>query len=125
MKKLVGFVVSILVPAFIMAGGVANSAVAQGMAAKAMVKPKVLLENDKVRVFEGTYKPGDESAAAASGTRIVRVMKGGTIQRIFADGKKETLVRKTGQVYMLEPGPAYTFKNIGKTVFQTYVVQLK
>ena len=126
MKKLVGFVVSILVPAFIMAGGVANSAVAQGMAAKAMVKPKVLLENDKVKVYETMYKPGDvNTGVASSATRIIRVMKGGTIQRSYADGKKETLVLKTGEVNFYTQLPAYNVKNIGKTVFQTYVVQLK
>jgi len=124
MKRSVAVLAGLLVPAFLMAGAVVNSAMAQEKMAKASVKPKVLLENDKVRVFEGTYKPGEESTAA-SGTRVVRVLKGGTIQRTFSDGKKDTLVRKTGQVYMLQPGPAYTFKNIGKTVFQTYVVQLK
>jgi len=56
----------------------------------------------------------------------------GTIQRVtmrvkdnFADGKKETVVWKTGQVRMNEPSQAYTATNIGKTEIHLYVVQLK
>jgi len=35
------------------------------------------------------------------------------------------LRRKTGEVYMGNVGPAYTVENIGKTVFQVYIVQFK
>jgi hypothetical protein len=87
---------------------------------------KVLLENDKVKVYETMYKPGDvNTGVASSATRIIRVLKGGTIERSYADGKKETLVLKTGEVNFYTQLPAYNVKNIGKTVFQTYVVQLK
>ena len=85
-----------------------------------------VLENDKVKVYETTYKPGDvNTGVATSATRIIRVMKGGTIERTYADGKKETLVLKTGEVNFYTQLPAYNVENIGKTVFQTYVVQLK
>jgi hypothetical protein len=112
-----------------MAGGIANSVVAQEKAAQAADKPtvlRVLLENDRVRVYEARFKPGDENPTVpTSATRIVRVMKGGTLQRTYADGKKETVVYKTGEVRVSEPGPAYTNKNIGKTEVHPYVVQLK
>lgn len=126
MKKLVGFLVGIVVPAFLIAGGMANSAVAQEKAAKTAIKPNVVLENDKVRAFEVTYKPGDENASVpSSATRVVRALKGGTLQRTYADGKKETIVWKTGEVRMNTPSPAYTTKNIGNTEIHLYVVQLK
>jgi predicted regulator of Ras-like GTPase activity (Roadblock/LC7/MglB family) len=124
MKKLVSFLVGIVVPAFLIAGGMANSAMAQGKVAKATVK--VLLENDKVRVYELTQKPGAENTGVvATSSRIVRALKGGTIQRTYADGKKENVVYKTGQVRLNEPGPAFTTKNIGKTEILFYIVQLK
>jgi hypothetical protein len=124
MKKLVSFLVGIVVPAFLIAGGIANSAVAQGKTAKATIK--VLLENDKVRVYELTQKPGAENTGVvATSSRIVRALKGGTIQRTYADGKKETVIYKTGQVRLNEPGPAFTTKNIGKTEIRFYIVQLK
>ena len=126
MKKSVGFVVSILVPAFIMAGAVVNSATAQQKAAKATATGKVLLESDKVRVYEVTYKPGAENTSVpSSSSRVVRALKGGTIQRIYSDGKKENVTYKAGQVRLNEPGPGYTAKNIGKTQIVLYIVQVK
>jgi hypothetical protein len=126
MKKLISFVAGIVVPAFILAGGAASSAVAQGKAAMAPVQLKVLLENDKVRAFEFTQKPGqDNTSIASTKFRIVRAVKGGTIERTYADGKKETIVFKTGEVRMNEPGPGYTSKNIGKNDLHLYVVLLK
>jgi lipoprotein-anchoring transpeptidase ErfK/SrfK len=87
---------------------------------------KVLMENDKVRAYEVTSRPGDVNAAIPSTTtRVIHVVQGGTQEYTYADGKKETRVRKTGDVYMGDVGPAYTAKNVGKTVFQVYVVQVK
>jgi len=86
---------------------------------------KVLVENDKVTAMENTYAPGAESELSRSGVRVVRVLKGGTLQRTFEDGKKETVTYKTGQTVINEPGPAYRNKNIGKTTIVLYVVRLK
>ncbi len=126
MKKLIRFVVGIVIPAFIMAGGVASSAVAQEKAAKGTPTTKVLLDNAKVRVIEVTFKPGDTNTGIVSTSyRIVRALTAGTTQYAYADGKKETKVRKAGDVWIAEPGPAYTSTNVGKTVAKVYVVQLK
>jgi hypothetical protein len=76
-------------------------------------------------VRERTFRPGVEAKNPNSATRIIRVLKGGTLERNYADGKKETTVRKTGEVYMNEPGQAFTNKNVGKTDVQLYIVQLK
>jgi hypothetical protein len=127
MKKLISFVVSIVLPASIMVGGMANSAVAQDKAAKNSATRKVLLDNDKVQVFENTQRPGEVNASPPTTKfRVVRVLKGSTIERTHADGKKETFVRKTGEVFWNQPSPAtYSNKNVGKTDYQTYVVVLK
>jgi hypothetical protein len=126
MKNLTRFAVGIVVPAFIMAGGLASSTSAQEKATKGSAVVKVLLDNDKVRVVETTTKPGDTNTAVASSSiRIVRALKGGTLERTYADGKKEDIVWKAGEVRYLDKLPAYTIKNTGKTVVQTYTVQLK
>ena len=126
MRKLARILAGVLVPAFLVAGIAATPAMAREKMAKGAPTIKVLLENDKVKVYLTTYKPGDvNTAVASSATRIVRVMQGSTIERTYADGKKETLVFKAGAVNYYTQLPAYNVKNIGKTVFQTYVVQLK
>src|SRR6266511_850353 len=103
MRRFAAVLAGLLVPAFLLAGAVVNSAMAQQKAAKATVTHKVLLENDKVKVFEVTYKPGAANTSiASSSSRVVRALKGGTIQRTYSDGKKENVTYKTGQVRLNE-----------------------
>ena len=124
MRKPAAAFLSLLIPAFLMAGMIVNPAIAQDKATKSALK--ALLENNKVKVYEVTYAPGAENTGVAASTqRIVRALKGGTLERSYADGKKEKVAWKTGEVKQIDPGPAYTTKNIGKTEIQLYVVQLK
>ncbi len=127
MTKLIRFVVGIVMPAFIVAGGIANSAVAQDKAAKGMMSSTVILDNAKVRVLLNTFKPGDVNTnILSSSPRVVRALKGGTLERTYADGKKESIVWKSGDVRYLESSPVtYTNKNVGKTEIQLYLVVLK
>ena len=131
MKK---FFRAFLVPAFALAVAIAIPAVAQdkskgAKAGKGTSTVKVYFENDKVRVFERSYKPGDTNTEVASSQyRVVRTMKGGTLERTYADGKKEKTELKEGTVRWLEPtkgGATYTVKNIGKTEIVSYVIVLK
>jgi hypothetical protein len=87
---------------------------------------KVLLDNEKARAWETTIAPGAENNAVPStATRVLRVLSGGTLERTYADGKKEKIEYKAGEVRMLNPSPAYSVKNIGKTEVKLYVVQVK
>jgi len=124
MRTQAAALLGLLIPAFLAAGIAANPAIAQDKAST--VKMKVLVDNDKVKAYEVTYAPGAENKGIASTTmRIVRGLKGGTLERTYADGKKELVRWKAGEVKQVNPGPAYTTKNIGKGELQLYVVQLK
>ena len=113
-----------LTAAFLAAGIAVNPATAQDKGST--VKMKVLVDNNKAKAYEVTYAPGAENKGIASTTiRIVRALKGGTLERIYADGKKEKVLWQTGEVRQVNPGPAYTTKNIGKGELHLYVVQLK
>jgi hypothetical protein len=132
MKHLIRLFVSLVVPAFMLAGVVASPAMAQDKAkaapaAKGMAKLTVLAENDKARVFEVQYKPGDENKAVPSSSfRVVRALKGGTLMRTYADGKTQNVEWKTGEVRFVEADKvAYTTKNVGKSDIHLYVVVLK
>jgi hypothetical protein len=123
-----------LVPVFALAMVIASPAVAQekkaAPAAKGKATIKVLLENDKVRVYETTYRPGDVNTEVPTAYyRINRTMRDATIERTYADGKKEKLELKAGTVRMLEPAkpgaPTYTVQNIGKSEHVSYIVLLK
>jgi hypothetical protein len=112
--------------AFIVAGAMATAATAQDQAAKVADGPKILVETDKVRVFELTYKPGVRNENSVStAIRVVRALKGGTVERTYSDGKRETIVWKTGEVKILQPGPAFTNENVGNADVELYVVLVK
>ena len=129
MKRLISLFASLVVPVFMLT--VANPVMAQdkakdAMAQKATNTTKVLQENDQVRVVENTTKPGEMSGNVVRGLRVIRILQGGTQERIWADGKKEKLERKTGEVIIAGPDKqAYVVKNIGKTTIVSYVVQIK
>ena len=133
MKRLIRLLIGVLVPAFVVAGFGVQPAVAQekakdmkaAKAEKGKATLKVLHEDDKVRVIEATFKPGDAAANAARPFRVVRPLKGGTFQFTYADGKTEKVEWKTGQVKVRGPDPVFTPKNVGKSDVVLYIVFLK
>ena len=127
MRKLV--TASLAVLAFVLSGSMVNSAMAQAKKAEkgaATATMKVIVENAKARAYEITFAPGAENTAVpSSSVRVVRALKGGTLQRTYLDGKKENVVYKTGEVKLNEPGPGFTTKNVGKSAIKLYIVQVK
>lgn len=88
----------------------------------------VHIDNDRVRVNETHYRPGDVvEFEDRSMFRVQRILQGGTLERTYPDGKKETMELKAGDVRYQEPskGGNYTTRNVGKTDIVVYVVRLK
>jgi hypothetical protein len=82
------------------AGMVAMPAVAQDKAAPKMEKAKAgevvikeISQNDKLRVYEATFKPGDTGANATRPLRAVYAISGGKFERTYEDGKKQDIMR--------------------------------
>jgi len=132
MRTFAGVLAGLLVPAFLAAGVIAPAMAQEKKAEKKMDKAvagkavqKILLENDRVRVYEVTFKPGDEGANVERPYRIVRAVTGGTIERNYPDGKKQKVEWKAGEVKQLGPDKPYVPKNIGKTNVVLYGVELK
>lgn len=101
----------------------AGAVYAQDKAKERAPVTKVLLENDKVRVAETTFRPGDVSRADRP-MRANYIVKGGTLERTSKDGKKTVVERKTGTSVWLE-ADSDVVKNIGKTTFVVVTVRLK
>lgn len=130
MKRFIRLFLSMMIPAFMLAGVATSPAMAQDKAKAAKAQKgkaaiKVLFENDKVRVVEATFKPGDEGPKVARPFRVVRPLKGGTFQFTYADGKTEKVEWKVGEVKARGPDPVFTPKNVGKSDVVLYVVFLK
>lgn len=138
MKKLSRWIVGLSVPAFVFAGVVAGPAIAQDKAKDAQAAPVAKAEkgkssfiyyvdNDKVRVFQVTFKPGDVgNSDQTRPNRVVKVLKGGTLMRTYTDGTTEKVEWKTGDVKFIEAdSKPNTLKNVGKTDIVLYNVFLK
>ena len=86
---------------------------------------KILLDNDRVRVTEGVFKPGEMNPMEPRSYRITRVLKGNTtIERTHKDGKVEKIEWKEGAIYQSGPDNASS-KNVGKGTVTIYTVTLK
>ena len=87
---------------------------------------KVLIDNDTIRVTETIYPPGGGTASTQPGYRITRAIKGGTLERTHADGKKESITWKDGEVKEQPAAKApYALKNTGKSNVVLYTVAVK
>ena len=133
MTKSPGLLAALLFPAFVLAGVVANPALAQEKKMQKSVQKatagevtlKEIEQNDKLRVYEATYKPGDVSPSAKRPMRVVHALKGGTLERTYTDGKRETVEWKTGDTRIISEERPYAVKNIGKGVVHLLLVALK
>ena len=124
MSKSAGVLAALLIAAIFAAGAVAVPAMAQEKKA-AQRTQKVFIDNDKVRVTETTFKPGEVSPSIERPYRITRVIKGGKTVRTYADGKTVEREFKTGEVFAAGPDKPYSAKSISKTDIVLYSVNLK
>lgn len=85
---------------------------------------KVLIDNDKVRAYSTTFKPGDTSPSRARVQRVIHYMNAGTLRRTYPDGKTEDRKIKAGDMVWIEPA-TYAVKNVGKSTVQLYGVEVK
>ena len=84
---------------------------------------KFVMENDRVRVLEVKFKPGDKAVMHHHPDHVIYVLKGGQVKIKFL-GKIDVLDLKTGQVVFLK-AQSHEAKNIGKTDLHILVVELK
>ena len=84
-----------------------------------------MFENEKVRIVEIRYNPGDESATVERPARVILALKGGTLMGTYADGTTDKIHFIAGGAQYFAATPAFKFKNVGKTEVHLYTVDLK
>jgi hypothetical protein len=102
-----------------------SSAGAQMTSAPKPGTTKTVFENDKIAVMDNVLKPGEESPSSERGGLILYYIQGGTVERTFADGAKETVVRKTGQALTNPEKRPYAVTNTGKTTLRVITIKTK
>jgi beta-alanine degradation protein BauB len=85
---------------------------------------KLVMENDRVRVFEVTFKPGQEAVMHGHPDHVVYVLADYTLDLRLPDGKSQEVPLKAGQTIWMGAGP-HAARNIGKTEGRALVIELK
>jgi beta-alanine degradation protein BauB len=84
---------------------------------------KFLNENDRVRVLQVIFKPGDIAKMHNHPEHVVYVLSGGRM-RMTSDGKTDDLDLKAGSVVFLK-AQNHEAKNIGTSTIDLIVLELK
>ena len=84
---------------------------------------KLLNENDKVRVLQVTFKPGDVAKMHHHPDHLAYALQGGKMS-LTSGGKTQEMEIKTGSVMFLD-AQDHEAKNIGNTTLDLLVVELK
>jgi hypothetical protein len=85
----------------------------------------VFVDNDRVKVYEGRFSPGDKSPRMSNRPpRVEFALTDGQMRHYYPDGKIEDVTWKAGEVKWSERA-TYQQENVGKTEFRIRVVQLK
>ncbi len=84
---------------------------------------KCLNENEKMRVLEVVFKPGDAAKMHHHPEHAVYVLKGGKAS-LTSGGKTQEMELQTGSAIFLE-AQDHEVKNIGKTTIDLIVTELK
>jgi quercetin dioxygenase-like cupin family protein len=84
---------------------------------------KFLMENDRVRVLQVTFKPGDIAKMHYHPDHVVLALKGGKL-KLTSDGKASDVKLETGKAMFLN-AQNHQAENTGKTTVDLVVVELK
>jgi len=82
-----------------------------------------IMENERVRVFNATFKSGEIASMHHHPDHVVYVLKGGKI-KLTSEGKTNILDLETGKVVFLSE-QMHEAENVGHSTLELLVVELK
>lgn len=85
---------------------------------------KMVFENERVRLLEVTFQPGDSIGIHSHPDHAVYTLMPGSLAIYEVGGKPMEITMKAGDAAFL-PAQAHSAKNIGKTAMKVLVVELK
>ncbi|DAC72732.1 MAG TPA: cytoplasmic protein [Thermoplasmata archaeon] len=85
---------------------------------------KLLMENDRVRVFDARFKPGEKAAMHTHPDHIVYVFNDGKLKLSPSKGKTQEMDLKAGQTIWMDAA-SHAAENLGRTDAHLLVVELK
>ena len=104
--------------------GLSNMSFAQDVVKLMPAMHKLLLDNDDVKIYEATYKPGDKAPMHSHPKHIVYTLSGGKITMTGKDGKMEERSMAAGDVRE-NPPLTHATENTGDTEVEALVIERK
>ena len=84
---------------------------------------KLKMENDRVRVFDVTFKVGEKAVMHHHPDHVIYVLEGGKM-KLTSEGKTDVLDLKDKDAVFLK-AQMHEAENIGKSTIELLVVELK
>ncbi|MGZ6346831.1 MAG: cupin domain-containing protein [Anaerolineales bacterium] len=84
----------------------------------------LILENDRVRMFDVRFKPGQRAEMHGHPDHVIYVISDYTLNLMLPDGISQEVPLKAGQAFWMNAGP-HAAENIGKTEGHAVVIELK
>jgi quercetin dioxygenase-like cupin family protein len=84
----------------------------------------LVFENDRVRVMQVTFKPGDKIAMHSHPDHVTTFLTEGTLRLFYPDGSSKDISGKPGDSVWI-PAEAHAAENIGTTEVRGIVIELK
>ena len=119
MKLFKGFVLALVV-----LGSATFRGLAQDPLAVAPEMYKLLFENERVRVMEVTFQPGQKIAPHSHPDHYVYVAEAGTLRLFHPEGEPSDVTLQVGQVIWI-PAETHWAENAGTTTIRLIVNELK
>jgi quercetin dioxygenase-like cupin family protein len=85
---------------------------------------KLVMENERVRVFDVQFKPGQKAVMHGHPNHVIYVLSDYTLNLMMPDGSSQVVPLKSGQAIWMGAGQ-HAAENIGKSVGHALVVELK
>ncbi len=85
---------------------------------------KQTFDNERVRVFDVTFKKGAEVAMHAHPDHVAYVITGGKLEFTLADGSKQVIESKAGETFFV-PAQSHSARNLGNSTIHVVVTELK
>jgi quercetin dioxygenase-like cupin family protein len=85
---------------------------------------KLVLDNERVRVFDVHFKPGQKASMHSHPDHVVYVLSDYTLDLALPDGSSQKVPLKAGQAIFMGAGP-HAAENISPTEGHALVVELK
>ena len=123
MKKVIRLGVAVLAASIALGIGL-KSALAQDPFEVGPEHYALLLENEKVRVAEFKFAPGDSMGMHSHPDHVVYILSGGTLQLSYPDGTTKDIAGNPGDV-LWGAAESHATANTGTTEVRGIIIELK